>query len=102
MRTLQQSRKLAGRRPAPRLCGAGLRPASGFTLMTMCLVALILAIPAFAGFDRISGPQPGQSVGVLPPGVTPPQLEGVGVDEHLGRAVDLKLQFTDESGYQVS
>jgi len=58
--------------------------------------------PAFAGFDsRVAAPQPGQSVGVLPPGVTPPQLEGVGVDEHLGRAVDLKLQFTDETGYQV-
>jgi protein SCO1/2 len=66
-----------------------------------CATLLLLAIPAFAGFDRISGPQPGQSVGVLPPGVTPPQLEGVGVDEHLGRAVDLKLQFTDETGYQV-
>ena len=38
---------------------------------------------------------------MLAPGVTPPQLEGVGVDEHLGRAVDLKLQFTDETGYQV-
>jgi cytochrome oxidase Cu insertion factor (SCO1/SenC/PrrC family) len=62
---------------------------------------LLMAGTAFAGFDRISGPQPGQAVGVLPPGVTPPQLEGVGVDEHLGRAVDLKLQFTDESGYQV-
>ncbi len=69
---------------------------------TLCLTALFVTIPAFAGFDsRVGGPQPGQSVGVLPPGVTPPQLEGVGVDEHLGRAVDLKLQFTDETGYQV-
>ena len=40
--------------------------------------------------------------GELPPGVTPRVLEGVGVDEHLGRAVDLNLQFVDEGGYPVT
>ncbi len=29
----------------------------------------------------------------------PPELEGVGVTEQIGRTVDLELQFTEESGY---
>jgi protein SCO1/2 len=32
----------------------------------------------------------------------PPQLEGVGVDEHLGGRVDLGLNFTAEDGYPVA
>ena len=31
----------------------------------------------------------------------PPQLEGIGIEERLGRQIDLDLQFTDERGYQV-
>ncbi len=37
----------------------------------------------------------------LPANVRPPQLEGVGIDEHLGSSVDMNLMFTDESGYPV-
>src|SRR5438128_1954110 len=31
----------------------------------------------------------------------PPELEGVGIEEKLGNAIDLDLQFTAENGYQV-
>jgi len=31
----------------------------------------------------------------------PPELRGVGVDEHLGQSVDLNLTFTGEDGYPV-
>ncbi len=31
----------------------------------------------------------------------PPQLEGIGIEERLGRQIDLDLQFTDERGYPV-
>ncbi|MEO8129682.1 MAG: SCO family protein, partial [Bryobacteraceae bacterium] len=31
----------------------------------------------------------------------PPQLEGIGIEERLGRQIDLDLQFTNERGYQV-
>jgi len=37
----------------------------------------------------------------LPANVTPAQLEGVGVEEHLGRQVDLNLTFIAENGYPV-
>ena len=37
----------------------------------------------------------------LPANVRPPQLEGVGIDEHLGSSVDLNLMFTGEDGYPV-
>lgn len=37
----------------------------------------------------------------LPANVRPVQLEGVGIDEHLGARVDLNLTFTGEDGYPV-
>jgi len=40
--------------------------------------------------------------GALPAGVKPAALEGVGIEEHLGRQIDLNLQFTAESGYPVA
>ncbi|HML18784.1 MAG TPA: SCO family protein [Bryobacteraceae bacterium] len=58
----------------------------------------IAAMPLFAQRD----PLPGPSQAVLPAGVTPPQLEGVGIDEHLGRPVDLNLTFIAENGYPVA
>jgi protein SCO1/2 len=56
------------------------------------------AMPLFAQRD----PMPGPSQAVLPAGVTPPQLLGVGVDEHLGRPIDLNLTFIAENGYPVA
>ena len=38
----------------------------------------------------------------LPANVRPPQLEGVGIDEHLGRPIDLSLTFVAENGYPVA
>ncbi|HEY2843360.1 MAG TPA: SCO family protein [Bryobacteraceae bacterium] len=37
-----------------------------------------------------------------PNGALPTQLEGVGIDEHLGRQIDLNLTFIGESGYPVT
>ncbi|HVX67072.1 MAG TPA: SCO family protein [Bryobacteraceae bacterium] len=34
--------------------------------------------------------------------VMPPELQGVGVEEHLGRTIDLNLTFTAENGYPVA
>src|ERR1700680_4499956 len=37
----------------------------------------------------------------LPASMRPQQLEDVGIEEHLGRQVDLNLTFTAENGYPV-
>src|SRR5271154_7089417 len=72
-------------------------------LRNSAMLVLAGALSAYAGFDssRPDDPQVGKG-GELPPGVTPSILEGVGVDEHLGRPIDLGLQFVDESGYPVT
>ena len=59
---------------------------------------LLLALPAFAQKDTIPSGQPGS----LPVGARPVQLENVGVDEHLGRNIDLSLTFIAENGYPVA
>lgn len=62
---------------------------------------LFLCVPVFAGYDNaVGGPKIGDPP-ILPPGVTPRELEGVGVDEYLGRAADLSLAFTGEDGVPV-
>lgn len=65
---------------------------------------LIWAMLALAGLPLLAQKDalPGPSQAVLPAGVTPPQLLGVGVDEHLERPVDLNLQFIAENGYPVA
>ncbi len=63
----------------------------------LAVIALVAALPLLAQKDRIPSGQPG----ALPPGVRPPQLEGVGVDEHLGQPIDLNLEFIAETGYPV-
>jgi protein SCO1/2 len=66
-------------------------------LGAMCALAAL----AFGGPDsRVGGPNPGDPP-VLPPGQLPMQLEGVGVEEHLGRTIDLDLTFIAENGYPV-
>jgi protein SCO1/2 len=45
---------------------------------------------------------PAMPTGVVPDNVLPPALEGVGVQEHLGRTVDLNLTFEDETGAKVN
>jgi len=91
----------------------GLKPVQGFSLAALCraqaprglkpavrmfALAILLASIAFAQKDRIPTGRPGS----LPAGVRPPQLEGVGVDEHLGRIIDLNLEFIAENGYPVA
>jgi protein SCO1 len=66
-------------------------------LGAVCVFAGVL----FAGPDsRVGGPNPGDPP-VLLPGQTPWQLQGVGIDEHLGRTIDLGLTFTAENGQPV-
>ena len=63
------------------------------TLVLLALAALPLA--AQHGLSKIG------DASRLPANVRPPQLVGVGVDEHLGSSVDLNLTFTGENGYPV-
>src|SRR5579862_7855040 len=74
---------------------------SGRKFVLMAAVAL-LALPAGAQLRSSPGGAPTPGPGVLPNGQVPPQLEGVGVDEHLGRTVDLNLTFIAENGYPVA
>jgi len=64
------------------------------TLVLLALAALPLA--AQHGLSKIG------DASRLPANVRPPQLIGVGVDEHLGSSVDMNLTFTAENGYPVA
>jgi protein SCO1/2 len=57
-----------------------------------------LSVTALADNRRPSADGPAG----LPANVRPPQLEGVGIDEHLGRPIDLSLTFVAENGYPVA
>ena len=61
-------------------------------------IAAVLALPLCAQprIDRYGTP------GALPFGVRPAALDGVGIEEHLGRQIDLNLTFTAENGYPVA
>ncbi|MBV8841750.1 MAG: SCO family protein, partial [Bryobacterales bacterium] len=78
-------------------CGRGLKPR--LQAKTCSTILLLTAVAAFAGgYDnQVGGPKIGDPP-ILPPGVTPREIEGVGVDEHLGLPVDLNLSFTGEDG----
>jgi protein SCO1 len=58
--------------------------------------ALVLPVIAQPRLDRYGVP------GALPVGVRPAMLEGVGIEEHLGRQIDLNMTFTAENGYPVA
>src|SRR5277367_5092199 len=70
-------------------------------LVSIAVLAM-LALPAVAQMRSSPGGAPPPGPGVLPNGTLPPQLDGVGVDEHLGRTVDLNLTFIGENGYPVA
>lgn len=71
-------------------------------LRNSAILLLLAAGCAFAGFDsRVGAPQPGGPT-FLPPGVVPRDLEGVGIDEHLGLPADLSLMFIAENGNPVA
>jgi protein SCO1/2 len=61
-------------------------------------IIALAAMPLLAQKDMVPSGQPG----ALPPGQLPPILETVGVDEHLGRNIDLGYTFIDEEGRTVA
>lgn len=69
---------------------------------TLGFMLAALAATVFAGgYDsQVGGPKIGDAT-TLPPGFVPREAEGVGVDEHLSRNVDLSLTFTNEDGAPV-
>lgn len=71
---------------------------AGWKPAPLMALVVVMVSPLFAQKDPIPTGQPGS----LPPGVRPAQLEGVGVDEHLGRQIDLNLEFVAENGYPVA
>jgi protein SCO1/2 len=62
---------------------------------------LALAALPLAAENRLPG-NDAPTPGTLPTNVRPPQLLGVGIDEHLGNPVDLNLTFIAENGYPVA
>ena len=64
--------------------------------------SVLLALAACAAGGAVSSVRRSGIRRRCPPNVRPAQLEGVGIDEHLGRAIDLNLTFTAEDGYPVS
>jgi protein SCO1/2 len=71
---------------------------TGSKRIWLALAVLPLAQIMFAQKDVVPSGQPG----ALPPGERPPILETVGIDEHLGRNIDLNLTFIDENGATVA
>jgi len=65
------------------------------------LVLSFLALAAFAHAQSNHLPKIGD-IPILPSNVRPPQLINVGVEEHLGAAIDLNLTFIAENGYPVA
>jgi protein SCO1 len=63
----------------------------------MKLLYFIFAATLFAQVDRLPATSPQK----LEPGQLPPQLQSVGIQEHLGLNVDLNLEFIDETGNTV-
>jgi protein SCO1 len=67
-------------------------------LIVGLLMSFVISITALADNRLPSADGPAG----LPANVRPPQLEGVGIDEHLGRPIDLSLTFIAENGYPVA
>ena len=67
-------------------------------LLTMLALTGATAAISLAQKDMMPSGKPVE----LPPGQRPPILETVGVDEHLGRNVDLNLTFIAEDGSTVA
>jgi len=62
------------------------------------LSGLSIAVSAFAQYNL---PKIGETAN-LPANVRPAQLDGLGVDEHLGSPIDLNQTFIAENGYPVA
>src|SRR5229473_4381136 len=87
----RRQRRLRKRRPRRN------KPQMNATLRTL-IVGLLVSMTALADNRLPSTDGPGG----LPANVRPPQLEGVGIDERLGRPIDLSLTFIAENGYPVA
>jgi len=62
--------------------------------------ALLFYAPECSAFQAYENRAPVPAA-AIPANVVPPQLDGVGIEEHLGHQVDLNLTFTAENGYPV-
>jgi len=69
------------------------------TLRTIRNLVALAALGAVCLNAQSPYQQPGYVPSVLPPGKLPPQLENVGIQEHLGGQIDLDLTFVAEDGY---
>jgi protein SCO1/2 len=67
------------------------------------IISAVLLVGLIAGLaaPMALGQNAGKLVGSTNPNQRPAQLQGVGIDEKLGAAVNLDLEFTDESGRVV-
>jgi protein SCO1/2 len=73
------------------------------TLVALAGIAVLGAECAVADSPFSANPsRPITPAPSLPDGVLPAPLEGVGVEEHLGRVIDLNLEFVDENGAKVT
>jgi protein SCO1 len=80
-------------------------PPTSRILQALAILAALGTACAWAGSpfgvgSSNSTPEPA-APGALPDGVLPAQLQTVGVEEHLGRVIDLNLEFSDENGARV-
>ena len=70
-------------------------------MRTIVASGALLALGSMCAFAQYTN-RPSQSIPDADPGNRlPAQLVGVGIEEHLGRAVDLDLTFRDETGQKV-
>src|SRR3981189_930861 len=70
-------------------------------IRTLTLPTVLMALGAISAFAQYTN-RPSSSIPATDPtDRLPAQLVGVGIEEHLGRSIDLDLTFNDENGQPV-
>src|ERR1700681_3468269 len=70
-------------------------------IRTFASPVALLALGAMCAFAQYTNRPSGSIPATDPTNRLPAQLVGVGIEEHLGRAIDLDLTFNDENGQPV-
>jgi protein SCO1/2 len=70
-------------------------------IRTLALSAALLALGSTCAFAQYMNRPSGEIPATDPGDRLPAQLVGVGIEEHLGRPIDLDLTFNDENGQAV-